>query len=376
MRVALVRGYQASPYELQSYAPLAAMGYEPVVFTNRRRMFPADLGLPTVALPSPMDHRSGVVGRARSYARWRLGRSGNVLAGLEKRLEGFGIVHAMETFNGFTHQALRFTRSARVPLVVTVWENIPFRSGPGGAVHREAEAFVAVTERARAALVLEGAPDERIHTIPVGVDLERFRPGRDSAWRSRNGISADATVFLFAARLVWEKGLMDLLHAVALLEPGKPWHVVVAGAGEDAAYRRRSQELHIQDRVSFLGSVPYEGMHELYRSADVLVLPSLPTPLWQEQYGMVLVEAMACGLAVVTTQSGSIPEVVGEAGLLVGPGDPLGLSEALATMLDDATRKRLSGAGLKRARKRFDARLCAAQMARLYASLAVTSGAP
>jgi glycosyltransferase involved in cell wall biosynthesis len=109
------------------------------------------------------------------------------------------------------------------------------------------------------------------------------------------------------------------------------------------------------------------GIHNL---ADIFVLPSLPIRTWQEQFGYVLAESMACGKAIVSTMSGSIPEVVGDAGILVQPNDFVSLAQALEQLLVDADLRRSYG---RRARQRaedlFDANKVSATLRRHYDSL-------
>ncbi len=111
-------------------------------------------------------------------------------------------------------------------------------------------------------------------------------------------------------------------------------------------------------------------MPELFNAADALVLPSLATRYWKEQYGMVLAEAMACGTAVVSTFSGSIPEVVGDAGILVRSEDPRDLAGALKRLLcGEAFRAGLGRRGRERSLALFDSRETANGIDRLFRSL-------
>ena len=141
-----------------------------------------------------------------------------------------------------------------------------------------------------------------------------------------------------------------LLEAIARLDRAT---LRVAGAGpEEAALRARVAELGIGDRVELVGSVGQDQLPDFYRGLDVLAVPSLPTPGWLEQFGRVVVEAMACGVPVVASDTGALPDVVGDAGLLVPPGDPEALATALESLLeDDATRGELSRRGVEQAQQ-------------------------
>jgi glycosyltransferase involved in cell wall biosynthesis len=369
MRLALVRGPQMSPYEMQTFAPLRDLGWELTGFTSRHPMNEEVPGLDLVRLSSPWDgvNRSrGLVRKAREAVAYKTGRISR-LDGLESALHGFDIIHSMETYNAFTGQALDGAHVQKKPLVVTVWENVPFLpvEKPLDAIRRrvlrEADAFVAVTERAKAALLVEGAPDDRFRPEAPTRDLRR-----------EHAIPSDAPLFASIARLVWEKGLLDVLHALKLLalRGEQDAHLLVVGVGPDRALAQaRARELGIADRVHFAGGLPYAQIQRVYQAADALVLGSIPTPRWQEQYGMVLVEAMACGTPVVAAASGSIPDVVGDAGLLVQPNDPLAMAGALAQMADPATRAEHAKRGIERARERYDRRRVAQRLDALYRTL-------
>jgi glycosyltransferase involved in cell wall biosynthesis len=107
--------------------------------------------------------------------------------------------------------------------------------------------------------------------------------------------------------------------------------LLVVGSGpEERRLRRHAHELGLErNAVEFRATVPYDDMPALYLSASGMVLASLPRPGWEEQFGMVLAEAMASGTFVVAARSGAVSEVVGSEGLLFEPGDWFGLAGAL-----------------------------------------------
>src|SRR5262249_5690732 len=158
----------------------------------------------------------------------------------------------------------------------------------------------AMTERAAQALALEGADPRRIRVCPPGVDLERFNP------RAR---APEPGLVLSPGRLVWEKGHQELIRALAVgaRRGDPPVRALIVGRGAErerlAAYAR---ELGVADRVELREFVPYDEMPALYARAERLYLGSIPTWSWEEQFGMVLAEAMAAGVPVVTTGSGAI----------------------------------------------------------------------
>jgi glycosyltransferase involved in cell wall biosynthesis len=256
--------------------------------------------------------------------------------GLEERLSGADIVHGAELGYWFTAQAAALRARLGFRLAVTVWETLPFarayrnvRTRPyRAAVLREADLFLATTERARDALVLEGAVPERIRVCPPGIDVERFGVAREARPPAGGG-----HLVLSIGRLVWEKGHQDLLRALALLRRrgGHDVRALIVGVGpEERRLRGVIDDLGLGDAVELRGWVAYDELPQVYAQASCLVLGSLPTPFWEEQFGMVLAEAMAAHLPILAAASGAIPEVVGASGTLFAPGDWVGLAEALA----------------------------------------------
>jgi glycosyltransferase involved in cell wall biosynthesis len=182
-----------------------------------------------------------------------------------------------------------------------------------------------------------GLDPERVSVLPNPAPEPPPLPPR-AELRAELGLDGDSLVF--AGRLGPQKALVVLLEALAGL-PGV--RLTVAGDGpERAALERRSRELGLDGRVSFLGSVPRERVLRLFRAADAAVLPSA----W-ENFPHTVVEALAVGCPVIATAVGGVPEVVrdGENGLLVPPGDPSALRDAIARFFaEDELRERLAAA--------------------------------
>jgi glycosyltransferase involved in cell wall biosynthesis len=257
---------------------------------------------------------------------------------LERHLAGADVVHSAELGVWFSRQPAMLRRPLGFKLVLTVWETIPFRStyrALRGSRYRvetipEVDLFLATTERARAGLLLEDVPPERIEVAPPGVDTERFRAARPEP-------PAGGPLVVSPGRLVWEKGHQDVLRAAAALErglagPPLPVRVLIVGSGPaERTLRRYADDLGLAGRVE-VRAVPYERMPEVFGAASCVVLASLPTELWEEQFGMVLAEALAAGVPVIASTSGAIPEVVGGGATLVAPGD----WQAIAAAIRDA----------------------------------------
>ena len=168
-----------------------------------------------------------------------------------------------------------------------------------------------------------------------GVDEEAFTPGPP-----RTGVPFTVG---FAGRLVPEKGVDLLLRALAA---APTVHARVLGDGpQRAALTALAQSLGVAHRVRFEPPLPSTRMPEFYRALDALALPSRTLPSWKEQFGRVLIEAMACGVPVVGARSGEIPHVVDDAGLLFPEGDADALAAHLralaasAALRDDLARR-------------------------------------
>ena len=167
-------------------------------------------------------------------------------------------------------------------------------------------------------------------------------------------------------RLVPAKGVDLLLQAAATL-PGI-WRLHIAGDGpERGRLEQMAQSLGIAERVFFDGVISSERMPAYLRQLDVLVLPSRTTPQWKEQFGRVLVEAMACEVAVVGSDSGEIPNVIGDAGLIFAEDDVEALAAHLRQLIQQpAWRDELGRRGRRRALARYSQSQIAAQTVAVY----------
>ncbi|MCF6286736.1 MAG: glycosyltransferase family 4 protein, partial [Candidatus Hydrogenedentes bacterium] len=231
------------------------------------------------------------------------------------------------------------------------------------------------TERSKRTLIIEGADSDKISVIDPGVDLPRFQPGPGD--REALGLDEDAFVILFVGWLLPRKGLDFLLLALRELLSGSETVadkvqllIVGSGPGRDRV-ESLARRLGITAHCHFIGSRPYETMPRLFQSADVFVLPSIATETWQEQFGMSLMESMACGTPVVTTCSGAIPEIVEDAALLCQPNDFLSLHDALSRLIADSQlEEACAEKGLEIARRRYDLDAYSRRLADVYARLA------
>jgi glycosyltransferase involved in cell wall biosynthesis len=207
-----------------------------------------------------------------------------------------------------------------------------------------------------------GVALDRLNVVPVGVDQDLFRPLPEVErvkGRLITTASADVTM----------KGLRYLLEAVAKLRTERHVELVVIGRlKEGGASARTIDELGLRDVVTFVTGVPERRIIELYSEAEVAVVPSL-----YEGFSLPAIEAMSCGVPLVATTGGALPEVVGADGdtaLLVAPGDTDALTARLATALDDPElRARIGAAGRQRVIDRWTWRHTAVGTVEQYRAL-------
>jgi glycosyltransferase involved in cell wall biosynthesis len=152
----------------------------------------------------------------------------------------------------------------------------------------------------------------------------------------------------FVGRLVPHRGLDTLLASLAQ-QRHAAWRLIVAGEGPDRErLEHLASELRLAARIRWMGALPPAEIARLWPVLDLLVVPSRPVPGWNEPTGVTLLEAMAHEVAVVASNTGVLPELIGEAGLVTPPGDADALAEALGRMLDPDTRVALARAARAR----------------------------
>jgi len=201
-----------------------------------------------------------------------------------------------------------------------------------------------------------GLPRERFKVIYCGVDTETFRQ-QPGALRPANRIlvinSGDTPL----------KGLKYLLEAVAELRRTRPVELTIVGEPLVKGYTEGLIEgLGLGDCTKYTGKIDLASLVGQYCSATMLVVPSI-----YEGFGLPAAEAMACGTPVISTTAGALPEVVGDAGILVPPGNTGALVESIKSLLDDETkRKELGARGVERVTRLFNWDTAAAQTADYY----------
>ncbi len=246
------------------------------------------------------------------------------------------IVHMdEEPYNLATWQAMLLAGHCGAKKLFFTWQNLrrsyPF---PFSAWERYnlTRADYALAGNADAAQVLRAKGYKGpLEIIPqFGVDPEIYRPLPDE----RVAPAAGRFVIGYMGRLVPEKGVDILLQAAARLDGD--WELKIIGDGpQQAPLQALAERLGVSSRVSFQQRVPSSQVPTCLNRLNVLVLPSLARPNWKEQFGRVLVEAMACETPVIGSDSGEIPHVIGEAGLVFQEGDAEALRDCLARVRSD-----------------------------------------
>ena len=336
-----------------------------------------------VLVPPSWNDRGGVVPLERTHSEGYdlavtpIALNGNYhmhfYPGLRRHVRDFrpDIVHIdEEPYNLATWQAMRLAVAAGAKALFFTWQNLnrsyppPFRWMQAYNYRHAAHAIAGNQDAARVLRVKGfGHP---IAVIPqFGVDPERFVPAK---------IQEEGGPFTigFIGRMVPEKGV-DLLLAAAAGLPGD-WRLVYIGEGPArAGLENKVREQGLDDRVEFHPRVPSVEMPAYLHRLHALALPSLTQPNWKEQFGRVLIEAMASGVPVLGSDSGEIPHVIGDAGLVFPEGDVDALRTALTRLRDDAAlREQLSDKGRARVLAQFTQAQIAARTYQVYREMLET----
>ncbi len=279
------------------------------------------------------------------------------------------IVHIdEEPYNLATWQALRLARRLGAKALFFSWQNIlrnyppPFSWGERWVL-RNADYALAGTNDAAGVLRRKGYRGP-LRMIPqFGTSEALFRPAETTPRRP--------FTIGYIGRIVPEKGVKILLQALAQLNGD--WRLRLVGDGPARnEMKALANSLGVSGNVTFAGQLPSADLPAEYHKIDVLVLPSLSRSNWKEQFGRVLVEAMASGVPVIGSDSGAIPTVVGEAGRIVPEADVSALSRMLRTLRDQpALRAEMISAGRSRFLTRFTHESVAAATVEVYQQLLI-----
>ena len=268
--------------------------------------------------------------------------------------ERWDAVHCWE--EPYVASAMQVARAVRpgTPLVFATFQNIVKRYPPPfswieRAARARADGVIAFGETTRTVLDRRGWR-QPVRTIPPGVDVRQFAPdgARRRETRAALGWPNDgAPVIGFVGRFVPEKGLPFLLDVLGGLS--SPWRALFVGSGP-LAPKLTAWAAAFPDRVRIESGVSHDRVPEFLNAMDILCAPSQTTAGWREQFGRMLIEAFACAVPVVASDSGEIPFVVSDAGRVIGERDRAGWIGVLDSLLvDEAARSALRERGRCRA---------------------------
>ncbi len=377
----ILRGPGLNPYEGQYIEKLPTFGFRPIGITTYDNAF----NFSEIHYPIRVGHNFNTITKGKLRRFLRLAKKVTKydfnslnfrIFNFKKLCKNLDLIYSADEWYPYTYQAIK----SGIPTIVMEWENIPFN--PEGfpyskikKFNREHAAhFVAITQKAKEALMIEGLAADRISVVPAGLDCKTFKPmARNVQLAKKLEINEGSKKILFVGRLVPEKGIFDLLNAFSLLlKRVENVEFLIVGSGSSNnlfQIKQLAARLKILDRVKYIGKIEYSLMPQIHNLADVFCLPSIPTKTWAEQFGFSIVEAMACGKPVISTHSGSIPEIVKDrvTGILVKPKEPQGLSFALEELLlDESKRENLGKNARNWVLSEFEANKVAAKLAEIY----------
>ncbi len=383
IRVAQMRGNGLSDRETKMWDYLPAE-IEQTVFMTKGNVYPqSSMPHKLVNVRATTDNvftKHGYKYALGQYQRW---------FGIEEKLKGFDIVHAGETFNYYTYQAVQAKKKYGHKVVAIVWENVfgkfEYNYWPGFKMPpkywrdrlahivetnvKGVDMFLPTTTDAAELLIDQGVDESRIQVMVPGIV-----PPVAQAKAEYQARLQGKDVYLVVNRMVKEKGVYDVIHAwrryMRKTQNSASKVLVMVGNGpEFANLVRLAKDWGMYDKeIIFLDQISYVDLISLYPLAKLLILGSVPKPDWIEQFGYVLGEAIQSGVPVLSTTCGVIPEVAGTAGHYVPPAHPVALSDALV-VLDDADAYGKIKAGCVVEAKKFEAQHYADQLANVYRSL-------
>lgn len=367
IRIALPRGDSLREQEAQISDELGAE-FESVFFCGKKNIFPTgNIKSEVRRLPSSTDNFI-----LKNFYKYIFGHYQHMF-GLEKKLAHFDIVHAGELFNYYTLQAVRAKKlNSKLRVVANYLDNtfgrFEYNYWPGfssppkywrdkiNATIKECvkgvDKFLSFTHYSTEVLYSLGVRPEQVEVFYHPTVIE----DRDDHVLERFNLT-EGGFYLVICRMIWEKGIYDILYAwkIYVQSPGfVERKLVVIGDGKEAKnFKRLVYDLGLQDSIVILGNVPNSQTRQLYKYAKAFILASLSTRTWQEQCPYVIMEALTFDCPVICTASGGNKELAGDAGLIVQPGNPIELKNALIKMEDPVFYQQLKKACLKEKMK-FD----------------------
>jgi len=277
--------------------------------------------------------------------------------------ERWSLVHCWEEPYTASGAQVAFHTANATPLVFYSFQNLakhyppPFAQMEKYAVGKSAGWIAAGKEVEQTLLQSDvGYRDKPHRILPLGVDMSVFRKdphARATIMQKLGWGETGAPVIGFLGRFVPEKGLRLLTRALDGDGVPPAWRALFIGSGPEESFLR-SWAARRQDQVRIVTDVRHSDVPAYLNAVDILCAPSQTARHWREQFGRMLIEAFATEVAVIGSDSGEIPHVIGDAGLVVGEKDDAGWSRAISELLyDPARRHELAERGLQRAQKQF-----------------------
>jgi glycosyltransferase involved in cell wall biosynthesis len=218
--------------------------------------------------------------------------------------------------------------------------------------------FICISETARKNLEYEGVDPLKIDVIYNSIDLSFFSPGeKDIELMNKLNISKNDYIIIFVGKLVSWKNPFTLLYASKILvQKGLPIKLIFIGQGAQKSNLWKTAELlELTNNIIFLNFIENTELNKYYRLADVFVMPSMTTIVWEDQFPFAVIEAMASGLPVIVTESGGMPELVGSVGRIYPQGNYRKLAGYLYEILTDKKlRIEMANKSRQRAEQMFD----------------------
>jgi L-malate glycosyltransferase len=247
--------------------------------------------------------------------------------------------YAIATFQLYLANAL----TIRKPIAFFTWQNIekrypfPFHQMERWVLSQTHTMFPG-SQSAETVFRQKGYQGKSVR-LPGSIDPTLYAPQRDADSLKSQWCKPDEIAIGYLGRIVEEKGLKTLLHALKSIEP-LPWKLVIVGQGNyETEFNQIAEELQLTDRIINLGFIPHDQAPKYLAAFDLLVIPSETRPNWKEQFGRVIIEAMACGTPVIGSDSGEIPYLIQstQGGLTFPEGNVTALATQLDRLINDAT---------------------------------------
>jgi glycosyltransferase involved in cell wall biosynthesis len=238
-----------------------------------------------------------------------------------------------QSFSSF--QAILAAKLIRAKVVLLSWENLEVRFPLYKRLVAKCniswlDAAVGGTEEALKTLRKLGFGKKGFVNPQFGLDENQFRPAKQTELKKKLGIQ-DRFVVGFIARMTREKGVLTMVKAAAALDMDIVFLMVGEGPTKQEAMELAGK-LGVGGKFIWHGIIRHHELSDYMNCFDVFVLPSIPSPSWKEQFGHVVIEAMACQVPVIGSDCGAIPELAGEGGLIFPAGDEKALAEHIKTL--------------------------------------------